>query len=315
MASGTVAAITIAGCNQDPTDDAYGSASVAALTSGDVDYVVITAESPPGNIVDEQTIEGDGSGNFPPVQFDELEVGAYTFGARAYEDLDGLPHDPLVDTLLYEGTADATITEGVQAGVIIVLQQSPPDPFDNTVPIFQSLVYTPANPRTDEVITLTATVSDPDVGDVVSLSWTAPGGGTLTPPARPSKCRLDRTVERGDVPGDHRGHGPERGDRDADREHRGVTSPRQRRGHHRPQHLARGLEPGAGPDAHRRGGEHHADADGQRRDGDDLAYAWSATGCAGIFSDATAASPASNSPMHKATPSAHSRSASPTSTP
>ena len=41
------AALTVAGCSQETTDEGYGSASVAALTSSDVDYVVITVENPP----------------------------------------------------------------------------------------------------------------------------------------------------------------------------------------------------------------------------------------------------------------------------
>ena len=278
------------GCSQETSDEGYGSASVAALTSGDVDYVVITAESPPGNIVDEQTIEGDGSGNFPPVQFDDLAVGAYTFGARAYEDLDGLPHDPLVDTLLYEGTAPATITEGVQTGVTIFLQQStPPDPFANTVPIFQSLVYTPANPRTDEVVTLTVNVTDPDVPpDAITLAWSAPGGGTLTPP-------LDQPSVDWTAPSTDGTYPVTITASDLSGATATLTA-----------NIGVSLRLGSAevtldlntwpevsnlvPDPTRINVTESTSLTlaASDPDSDDLAYAWSATGCAGIFSDATA---------------------------
>ena len=63
------------GCLTDRSDEGYGSATVAALTSSDADYVVITVEDPPGTIIDEQTLEGDGTGNFPPALFSDLTIG------------------------------------------------------------------------------------------------------------------------------------------------------------------------------------------------------------------------------------------------
>ena len=284
------AVLLMHGCSVGSSEDGTGSASVAALTSGDVDYVVITAESPPGTIVDEQTLEGDGSGNFLPVVFSDLAIGDYTFGAKAYEDLDGLPHDPLTDTLLYEGTAPATITEGVQTGVTIFLQQStPPDPFVNTVPIFQSLVYTPANPRTDEVVTLTVNVTDPDVPpDAITLAWSAPGGGTLTPP-------LDQPSVDWTAPSTDGTYPVTITASDLSGATATLTA-----------NIGVSLRLGSAevtldlntwpevsnlvPDPTRIdvGESTSLTLSATDPDGDDLAYAWTATGCLGMFSDATA---------------------------
>ena len=166
--------LTMSGCSQQSTDEGHGSASVAALTSSEVDRVEITVDGTSFAATLARDLE---SGNFEPVVISDIPIGSYTFRAQAYDD------DVVPAVLLYEGTAPATITEAVQTAVTILLQQVPPaDPFDNTVPIFQSLVYTPANPLTDEVVTLTVSVTDPDVGDVVTLLWSAPGGGALTPP-------------------------------------------------------------------------------------------------------------------------------------
>ena len=271
------------------TNDGTGSASIGALTSADVDRVEVTID---GTAFAETLSRDPVSGNFEPVVISDIPVGDYTFRAQAYDD--GVSPAEL----LYEGTADATITEGAQAGVIIVLQQVPPaDEFDNTVPIFQSLVYTPANPRTDEVVTLTATVSDPDVGDVVSLSWTAPGGGSLAD-ANADGAPFDLPSVDWTAPSSE-GTYPvtiEASDQS------GATATLTA-------NIGVSLRLGSAevtidlntwpevsnlvPDPTRIdvGESTTLTLTASDENGDDLAYAWSATGCAGIFSDDTAASP------------------------
>lgn len=59
---------------------------------------------------------------------------------------------------------------------LFLQQTTPPDPFDNTVPLFESLVLSSADVAPGNDVTLTIVVNDPDPGDVVILSWTATGG-------------------------------------------------------------------------------------------------------------------------------------------
>ena len=167
-------ALLICGCATEKGEDGYGTASIAALTSVEVDRLEVTID---GTGFAETLSRDPVSGNFEPVVISDIPIGSYTFRARAYDD------DVTPAELLYEGTADATVEEGIEISVTIVLQQVPPvDPFQNTVPIFQSLVYSPANPRTDEDVTLTVSVTDPDVGDTLTLLWQATGGGALIAP-------------------------------------------------------------------------------------------------------------------------------------
>ena len=276
------AALLFSACSQETTDDGYGSASVAALTSSDVDRVEVTID---GTGFAETLSRDPVSGNFEPVVISDIPIGSYTFRAQAYDDTT-TPGTPI---LLYTGTAPATITEGVQTAVTILLQQVPPaDPFVNTVPIFQSLVYTPANPRTDEVVTLTVSVLDPDVPpDVVTLAWSDTVGG-LTPPldqpsvdwtAPSTDGTYPVTITASDLSG--------------------ATSTLT-------VNLAVSLRLGSSevsidlntwpevsglvPDPTRIdvGETISLTLTATDPDGDDLAYAWSASGCAGIFSDATA---------------------------
>ncbi len=169
------AALVFHGCSQETTDDGYGSASVAALTTDDVAriQVTVTGAGIPAPIVSDLTKDlgtGAWSGTI-----DNIPVGVdRTFLAEAF---DG------ADVLIYSGTVlGVEITEGVPIAVDIFLQQTtPPDPFVNTVPIFQSLVVSPSVPEPNEPVTLTVDVTDPDVGDTLTLAWSAPNG-SLAPP-------------------------------------------------------------------------------------------------------------------------------------
>ena len=275
--------LTMSGCSQQSTDEGHGSASVAALTSSEVDRVEITVDGTSFAATLARDLE---SGNFEPVVISDIPIGSYTFRAQAYDD------DVVPAVLLYEGTAPATITEAVQTAVTILLQQVPPaDPFDNTVPIFQSLVYTPANPLTDEVVTLTVSVTDPDVGDVVTLLWSAPGGGALTPPldqpsvdwtAPSTDGTYPVTITTSDLSGAtatltaNIGVSLRLGSSEVSIDLN--TWPE-----------VSNLVPN--PTRIDVGESTSLTLTATDPDGDDLAYLWSATGCAGNFSDDTAASP------------------------
>ena len=80
--------------------------------------------------------------------------------------------------LLYAGKAEKVeILSGKTSAVFIVLQQqTPPKPFDNTVPSIDSLTASSMVVGPQEEVELRASAHDEDKGDSISYSWTAQGG-------------------------------------------------------------------------------------------------------------------------------------------
>jgi hypothetical protein len=92
-----------------------------------------------------------------------------TFSAEAFS-LDG--------TKVFAGQATGvTIQAGQTALVAITLQQlSPPPPFENAVPVIDSLVASASAVVPGGTVTLSATAHDPNTGDSLTYAWTAPAG-------------------------------------------------------------------------------------------------------------------------------------------
>ena len=277
-----VAALTI-GCNSEESGDgSTGSARVSALSAADVDRVDILIDG---------VVEATLTGGATSITISDIPVGTYTFSANAYDE--GTLPDPSDDVLIYQGSAPGVaITEGVPVSVNIVLQQliDIPDPFANDVPIFQSLVYSPASPVVDEDVTLTVVVTDAD-GDPLTIAWTAASGTVVpddqlsvvwTTPSTPNTTpgyALTVTANDGsatasltvEIPVDF-----VRGDTNVTIKLNNFP-------------LVSDLVPVPtridvvpGDDTT------SLTLTASDPDGDDLEYAWSASGCAGTFSDATA---------------------------
>jgi hypothetical protein len=107
--------------------------------------------------------------------------------------------------VLYAGTASGvTITKGVEAFVLIVLQQvTPPVPFDNAAPRFRSLRVSKTSVMTGDTVQLVADAIDPNPGDALTYGWTATGGSfdapaapatTWTAPSQPGTYTLTVTA-------------------------------------------------------------------------------------------------------------------------
>ena len=87
------------------------------------------------------------------------------------------------DTLRYQGSAtDVTLTAGATGLVSLSLQElSVPAPTSNEAPILDSLVANPLTLTPGGSMTLTASAHDPNAGDSVSFTWSAPTGSFSTP--------------------------------------------------------------------------------------------------------------------------------------
>lgn len=79
---------------------------------------------------------------------------------------------------LYAGEASGvTIVANETAVISITLQElAPAPPFENAAPVITSLVASPATVSSGGTLTLTATATDANAGDVLTVAWTAPSG-------------------------------------------------------------------------------------------------------------------------------------------
>ena len=172
------------GCADEQQGSGLGSASVnatvSALSVGEVARIQVTVSglNIAPDIVSQlaQDVPGEWSGVI-------ADIPAGTDRTFVAEASDG------DNVVIYDGTVTGvTIEDGVQVVVQFVLQQStPPVPFTNTVPIFESLVVSSAEVAPGHSVTLTVAVSDPDPGDVPTLLWTAtPTGGSFNVTDAPS---------------------------------------------------------------------------------------------------------------------------------
>ncbi len=162
--------LAMSGCGEQ--SDGSGSASISiksqALSTADIDHVTVTVSGPniTPNIV--ATLSGDPGSGWSGLIEDIPAGDNRTFLAEAFDS---------GDVLLYSGSAPTvTITDGGTAVVLIFLQQvDPPDPFENSVPRFTSLVLSADQVGPNNDVSLAATATDPD-GDSLVYGWTAAGG-------------------------------------------------------------------------------------------------------------------------------------------
>jgi hypothetical protein len=158
------------GC--DDESNGHGSAVIGvrsdALSLEDIDRVTVTVSGP--HIAPEivATLTGDSTSGWSGI-IENIPAGdERTFLAQAYD---------ASYTLLYSGQADdVTIIDETMIQVIIYLQQvDPPEPFENAVPRFESVVVSSNQVAPDDDVDITATASDPN-GDSLVYAWSSTCG-------------------------------------------------------------------------------------------------------------------------------------------
>ena len=162
--------LSLSACESTPED--IGSAqlgvSVQALSADYVDHVTITIS---GDNISPDIVRNlhMSQGHWKGI-VGGIPVGTNrTFVAQAF---DGS------DELIYTGEATGVeIIQGEKASVVILLQQeTPPDPFENTAPTINSLVASSTAVFPYAPLDLEVTASDVDPGDTLTYTWTSTGG-------------------------------------------------------------------------------------------------------------------------------------------
>jgi hypothetical protein len=164
------AALTLSGCGEEAANEGYGSATVAALTTDEVERIRVAVSA--ANVFQDVVAElshDPATGTWSGTIADIPSGPERTFHAEAFDAAGGL---------LYSGTEPGvTIVDGQQLALTIVLQETTlPDRVSNTAPAFTSLLVSPGEVEPDGVTNLTVTAADPGSVDAVSYYWTADGG-------------------------------------------------------------------------------------------------------------------------------------------
>jgi N-acetylneuraminic acid mutarotase len=168
-------AISVSGCRG--AEESTGSAQFVSqlqqsLSASEVSRVTVTltAADLPTRTVELEKTQGQWGGLMGHIP----SGPGRTFTAEAFR-ADG--------TTLYSGqVTDVTITKGRTAAVALVLQQvQARPPFQNAIPIIDSLVASGSSAPPGGRITLQASAHDPNPGDTLTYAWTA-SGGTLASP-------------------------------------------------------------------------------------------------------------------------------------
>jgi hypothetical protein len=171
-----LATISMSGCR--PVEESTGSAQFVSqlqqsLSASEVSRVTVTltAADVPTRTVELEQANGQWGGLMGHIQ---AGTGR-TFTAEAFN---------ASGTKLYAGqVTGVTITKGQTAAVALVLQQvQAPPPFQNAVPIIDSLVASGSSVLPGGRITLQASAHDPNPSDTLTYAWTA-SAGTLASPA------------------------------------------------------------------------------------------------------------------------------------
>jgi hypothetical protein len=167
--------LALAGCaSPEPT---AGSAQLSvslpsSLASGDVTHVTVTLSAPdlPLRSQNLALVDGRWTGTFG-----DIPPGTErTFSVQAF-DADGFP--------LFQGQlSSVTITAGQMATALLVLQEvGGPPPLHDSVPEVRALVASQSLVQPGASLSLEVRAHDPDPGDSLSYSWTAPSGSFSTP--------------------------------------------------------------------------------------------------------------------------------------
>ena len=171
--------ISVSGCH--PAEESTGSAQLfsqlqQSLSASEVSRVTVTltAADLPTRMVELEKANGQWGG-----LMGHIPTGTgRTFSAEAFN---------ASGTKLYAGkVTGVTITKGQTAAVALMLQQvQAPPPFQNAVPIIDSLVASGSSTLPGGRITLQASAHDPNPSDTLTYAWTA-SAGTLASPASAS---------------------------------------------------------------------------------------------------------------------------------
>ncbi|MCP4602178.1 MAG: peptidoglycan DD-metalloendopeptidase family protein [Proteobacteria bacterium] len=170
-----VLGIAVLGCRQENQDSGAAVIEVngQALSLADIAYVTVTVGGP--NISPDivQPLEGDPIGSWSGT-IENIPAGNERFFLAQAFDAD--------NQLLYAGRAEGvTIIDGETIRVVIYLQQEfDPDPFENNVPRFESLVVDSPQVGPGHQVEILATAWDPD-GDPLTYLWSAEGGAFSDP--------------------------------------------------------------------------------------------------------------------------------------
>ena len=157
-----------AGCGQHEDPASAGSADLTVktlLSAANVTAVTATISGPALPAPRSVALSSSTTGTWGAL-VGALPVGTgYVFSVNATD---------VNSVVQYTGAASGvTIVKNVVTSVVITAQQAtPPTPFQNSLPVIDSLVLSSSNVTPGATITATVTAHDPDAGDTLSYAWT-----------------------------------------------------------------------------------------------------------------------------------------------